>query len=102
MNLYDPEIPLLGTYPKRNENVSSHRNFSMNDYSNSSHNCPKLKTAQVSSDGEWINTSYISMQWNEMKWTDSTWVNLKCILPNKRSQTHMTTPCMIPFKCHFV
>ena len=55
INIYLSHTPTPRYVLKRNENSGSHKNLYTNVYSNSIHNCPKLKIPQMSSPGAWLN-----------------------------------------------
>ena len=65
----------------------------------------KLKQPKCPSVDKWINkmwyiymTNYYStIKWNEVLIHATTWMNLKKIMLNERSQSERTTYCMIPF-----
>lgn len=91
----EPSISLLSIYPKEWKYMSI-QNLYVNVYSSIIHNSCKSETTQVSINWWMDKIKYnISTQWdffsairrNEVLIHDTTWVNLKSVMLNKRSQT---------------
>lgn len=100
---YDPGISFPGIYSRKTK-AHAHKILYTNVYSSSIYNCQKLEIIQMSPN-RWIGKEttvhpHNGILHNSKKdWTiaTTTYMNLKGIMSNKRSQSEKVVYCMIPF-----
>ena len=100
---YDPAVPLIGILPKRIENICPQKNLYTDVSSSNIHNCKK----KVETNAELEITAennihmieyYSTIKRNEAWMHATTWMNLKNIMLNEKSQTQRPHILTVPLK----
>ena len=94
---FDIAILLLGSYPRTGVNICPHKD---QDVNSTIYNKHKVEQTKYFSTGNWINNFFImqyypALKRNEILICAATWMNLKNIMLNERSQK--ATYYMRPF-----
>lgn len=100
----DPEIPLLGLYPREME-TCSHESLYENTCWGFIHNCQKVQAIQMSIN-QWMDKqNYGTYPYNgklltNKKQINRTWMNLKYAMLSKRRWIQKVTHCILSFLEH--